>query len=119
MAMKLAVNALFGIQVAALAEIFGLLRSLGISDANAAEVLASMPITSAALAGVGRLMVARKFDPMFPIDLVEKDFSYMLGAARDGTAKLPLTAAARSVYACAKTDGLGDHNIVGVAKLYG
>lgn len=113
--MKLAVNSLFGIQVAALAETLGLLRANGIDDAAAMETLATLPITSKAMVGVGGLMVAKKYAPMFPIDLVEKDFGYVEAAAREAT---PIASAARGAYAKAQSEGLGGENIVAVAKLY-
>lgn len=117
-AMKLAINSLFGIQVAALAETLGLLRRTGIEDADAVEVLASMPITSPAMAGVGGLMVAKKFAPMFPIDLVEKDFAYVETAAKTLGTTVPVASKTRQVFEKAKTEGLADENIVAVAKLY-
>lgn len=118
MSIKLAVNALFGVQVAALAELLGMLRRSGIADMQAMEVLCAMPITSAAAKGVGGLMAARKFDPMFPIALVEKDLGYAADHAERLGTTAPTTSAVRAVYARALTEGFGADNITGVAKLY-
>ncbi len=115
---KLAVNALFGIQVAALSELLGLTRRRGINDAHSLNILGALPITSPALKGIGALMTAKKFAPMFPIDLVEKDFGYVEQAAADVAATVPTTAAVRTVYAAAKQRGLADDNITGLIKLF-
>jgi 3-hydroxyisobutyrate dehydrogenase-like beta-hydroxyacid dehydrogenase len=115
---KLAVNALFGIQVAALSELLGMTRKSGIDDARALEVLGATPVTSPAAKGVGGLMVARKFAPMFPIDLVEKDFGYVEAAAAEAGAEVPTAHAVRGIYERAKEAGLAGENISAVVKLF-
>ncbi len=116
--MKLAVNALFGIQVAALAETLGALSQHGINPQAATEVLGQMPITSPALVGIGRLMAASTFAPLFPIDLVEKDFRCALTHAAAVQAPTPITAAAQQAYARAQHQGLGQLNIHAILKAY-
>lgn len=118
MALKLAVNALFGIQVVALGEVLGMLQKSGIATTQAVEVLGAMPITSPALRGVGGLIAARKFAPMFPIELVEKDFHYVEHTVKELGGTAPTVTAVRAVFQDAKTRGLGDENIVAVAKLF-
>ena len=118
MVLKLGVNALFGIQVAALGEVLGMTRRAGIDDGRALALLAKMPVTSPALAGVGNLMAARTFAPMFPIELVEKDLEYAERAARELGTAVPTTKAVREVYERAKAYELGHENIHGVMKLY-
>jgi len=78
MAMKLAVNALFGIQVAVLAEIIGMLTKNGVTGAKAMECLGELPVISPAAKNAGDLMLTHSYAPMFPIDLVEKDFRYVI-----------------------------------------
>jgi 3-hydroxyisobutyrate dehydrogenase len=118
MIMKLAVNGLFGIQVAALAEILGMLEKSGIARAQAVEALGAMPVTSPALKGIAALMAARSFAPLFPIDLVDKDFRYILEAARRVGAATPASAAVREVYAQARRQGHGNYNIAGVVQVF-
>ncbi len=117
-AMKLAVNALFGVQVAALGEMLGLLRRAGIDEASAVETLSSMPVASPAIKGVGGLIVNRAFSPLFPIELVEKDFGYVVDTAADLSTRTPTASAVRAVYRSAIEAGLGDDNIHGVVKLF-
>ncbi|MEO0376479.1 MAG: NAD(P)-dependent oxidoreductase [Cyanobacteria bacterium P01_A01_bin.17] len=117
-AMKLAVNALFGIQVAALAEIIGMLSKQGILMAKVLECLGELPITSPAVKGAGSLMVAHQHAPMFPIELVEKDFRYALELAKAVEAESPAVAAVREVFGDAIAKGHGDKNITGVVQLF-
>ncbi len=115
---KLAVNALFGIQVAALGELLGFLGRAGLDRARAVGILSSLPITSPAAAGTAELMMAGNFAPMFPIDLVEKDFGYALESAQAVGASLPTTDAVRRIYAEARLKGHGGDNIAGVVQLF-
>ncbi len=115
---KLAVNALFGVQVAAVAEILGLFGKAGLDAEAAAAVLGETPVMSPAAKGAAGLMLAGNYAPLFPIDLVEKDFGYVAEAAAAAGAEMPTAEAVRRVYARAKTEGLGGDNIAGVAKLF-
>lgn len=117
--MKLAVNALFGIQAAALGELLGLVRAAGMDEGRAASILEALPVTSPAAKGVLGLMTVRDFAPRFPIDLVEKDFRYALETAQEAGADLPAAEAVRRVFAKAKDEGFGGNNISGVARLFG
>ncbi|MBC8160626.1 MAG: NAD(P)-dependent oxidoreductase [Roseiflexaceae bacterium] len=117
-AMKLAVNAQYGVQVAIWAEMLVVLEKQGISPDRAVEVLNTLPTTSPALQVGGKLMAAHKYAPMFPIDLVEKDFGYALSAAQALGVATPTLAAVRAVYANAKAQGYGADNIVGVKQLF-
>ncbi len=115
MAMKLAVNALFGIQVAALAEVMGLLYQQGIPATKAMDCLGELPITSLAAKGAGGLMVEQQHAPMFPIELVEKDFRYAIAMSE---ADPPTTTAVREVYRDAIAKGHGQDNLSGVVQLF-
>ncbi|PZD75216.1 2-hydroxy-3-oxopropionate reductase [Acaryochloris thomasi RCC1774] len=118
MAMKLAVNALFGIQVAAFAEVIGILSKHGLTTAKAMECIGELPITSPAARGAGCLMVANQHAPMFPIELVEKDFQYVLEMAQAVEGASPVVTAVREVYGDAIAKGHGDKNITGVVQLF-
>lgn len=113
--LKLAVNALFGIQVAALAELLGLLKNSGGDLTTMTETLASLPVTSPAAKGALALMQTKADAPLFPIDLVEKDFAYALDQA---PAHLPMTEAGYQCFARAKAEDLAALNITAIARLY-
>jgi len=116
--MKLAVNALFALQVAAIAELSALAAKSGIDPDVTLEVLGALPVTSPAAKGAAALIRAGKHAPSFPIDLVEKDLGYAEAAAREARAEVPITAATRTVFARARASGDGGLNITGVARLY-
>jgi 3-hydroxyisobutyrate dehydrogenase len=113
--LKLAVNALFGIQVAALAELLALLKNSDCDPAASIDALASLPVTSPAAKAALALIQAKSDAPLFPIGLVEKDFAYAL--CRQGIA-LPMTKAAHQCFARAKAEGLAALNITAIARLY-
>jgi 3-hydroxyisobutyrate dehydrogenase len=116
--MKLAVNTLFAIQVEALGEVLGMTRRAGVADTDAVEILSAMPVTSPALAGAGALRAARKFAPLFPVALVEKDLRYFVETAHALDTEAPAAATARSVFRRAIEAGYGEDNIVGVTKVF-
>jgi len=118
MALKLVVNALFAIQVAALGELLGLLGKAGVNEGVAVEILGQLPVTSPALKGAAALMMTRSFAPLFPIDLVEKDLRYIVETARGMDAAVPTATAVRDVYAQAIGAGHGGDHIAGVAQLF-
>lgn len=115
-ALKLVVNALLGIQVAALGELLGAAEQMGLDRRRAGEVLIEMPSCSASAKGVTQAMLARNFAPAFPVELVEKDLGYLADETPPDAA--PVSAAARAVFARAIAAGLAADNMTAVAKLY-
>lgn len=118
MAMKLAVNALFGIQVAALAEIIGMLSKNGVTSAEAIECLGDLPVISPAAKGALNLMLMNNHAPMFPVDLVEKDFRYVIQTAQAVAAPARCTNTIHDIYLEAIAKGYGSDNITGVVQLF-
>lgn len=118
MAMKLAVNALFGVQVAAVAEILNLLNQQGIPLDRSMATLKELPVTSLAVRGAGNLMITHAHDPLFPIGLVEKDFRYMLQSANSVEVSMPTVLTVEGVYQDAIAQGYGNDNITGVIQLF-
>lgn len=117
-AVKLLVNALFGAQVALVAELIGLADAAGIDAVRATEIVASTPVCSAAAHGAAAAMLARSWAPAFPIDLVAKDFALIeRSAERDGAA-VPLCSRVQEIYERALDAGFGGDNITGVFQLY-
>jgi 3-hydroxyisobutyrate dehydrogenase len=111
---KLMVNALFGIQLAAVAELIGLAKNAGLDIAKAVEIMAATPVTSPAAKFAAGAMLAGNFAPMFPIELVAKDFSYVTAQG----ANTPLSKAAEAIYKQAIAEGHGSKNITGIAARY-
>jgi 3-hydroxyisobutyrate dehydrogenase len=113
--LKLTVNALFGTQVAAMAEVLAQWREAGLDPARALAALKAMPVTSPAAAGAAALMLAGQYAPQAPVALIAKDLGYALASAGQ---PLPITQAVATRFAAARDAGFGDENIVAVARLY-
>lgn len=118
MLMKLAVNALFAIQVAALAETLGLLVNDGITLEQAMAYLGELPVISPAAKVAGSLMVENRHAPLFPIELVEKDLRYLIATAQLFDALTPTSTAIHQIYQEAIARGLSNDNITGIAQLF-
>lgn len=117
-AIKLAINALLGIQTASIAELIGFVQSCGLDRDKAVEILSATPVCSPAAKILASAMVDRKFSPMFPIDLVEKDLGYLSATAAEQQVEVPIGQLARQVFQTAAAQGYGADNITGVAQLY-
>jgi 3-hydroxyisobutyrate dehydrogenase-like beta-hydroxyacid dehydrogenase len=117
-AMKLAINSLYGVQVAIWAEMLTLLERQGLAITQAVEVLNTLPTTSPALQVAGKLMAAKNYAPLFPIELVEKDFGYARATAQTLGSATPILAAVHAVYAQAVAQGYGNDNIVGIKQVF-
>lgn len=117
-AMKLAVNMLFGIQVAALAEIIGMLTKNGLELEKAIQCLGELPVISPAAKNAANLILMGNHAPLFPINLVEKDFRYVVETAENVNAPTPVSTAIRQIYADAIALGYGGDNITGIAQLF-
>jgi 3-hydroxyisobutyrate dehydrogenase-like beta-hydroxyacid dehydrogenase len=115
---KLAVNALFGVQLACVAELLGLGRQALLDMEKFVSVLGTLPVMSPAARGAAEAMLGGKFAPQFPIALVAKDFSYALSTASVFGAALPITARAKEVFEQGVSRGLASENITAIAKLY-
>lgn len=114
---KLAVNAFFAAQVAALAESLALLGATDLGPTEAAELLAGLPVTSPPLAGAARAMAREAFAPQFPVRLVEKDLRYALAATETLGRTSPVTRAVAERFGEARAAGWGEDNLTGVARL--
>jgi 3-hydroxyisobutyrate dehydrogenase len=117
MAYKLAVNALFAVQVAALGEVVALLQRTGVDAPQVAALFGNLPQLSPAAKGALALLANRQFAPMFPIDLVHKDLRYAQASAQSLGLDVATIAAVAERYAAAQAVGLGNEHIVAIAKL--
>lgn len=118
MTVKLMINALFGIQVAAVAELIALARARGIDAAAAFDALCATPVASPAAKATGAAMLARNFAPAFPVDLVAKDFGLIAASAATVAATIPVSDAAGAVYRQGVAAGFGADNITGIVQVY-
>ncbi|MBF9003205.1 MULTISPECIES: NAD(P)-dependent oxidoreductase [Vibrio] len=113
---KLCTNTLLGMQVATLAELISTLQRQQDSDVEKIiSALSSTATWSASANSISTLMLKQIFAPMFPVELIEKDFSYMLEATGHTS---PVIEAARDVFRKGIDTGIGDENMTAVIKLY-
>jgi 3-hydroxyisobutyrate dehydrogenase len=117
-ATKLMVNALFGIQLAAMAELIGFAKKSGFEAAKLVEIVGATPVCSPAAKMAAGAMLAGNFAPMFPIELVAKDFSYVEKTAAALAAEMPLSQATAAAFGKAMASGLAAENITAIAKNY-
>lgn len=115
---KLMVNALFGTQLALLAEMIGFARKTGINPEKAVEIIASTPVCSPAAKGAASAMLAGQWNPAFPIELVAKDFELIKTSAANSGTEIPLALATGAIYQDAVHEGFGQDNITGVVQRY-
>jgi 3-hydroxyisobutyrate dehydrogenase-like beta-hydroxyacid dehydrogenase len=116
--LKLAVNALFAIQLAGVAELLALLTRSGFTAAAAAEMFAQFPIVSPPIAGAAKMMAAKNTSPQFTVDLIEKDLGYVIEAAKACGAELPSSAVARAAFQAAQAKGQGSSNVSALASVF-
>lgn len=95
---KLAMNAILALQVAAMAEALALVNKAGLKGEQLIEVMQSSMARSGVLDIKAPLMVAGDFKPSFPLRLMHKDLGLALDLANQLGVALPATAAAREVY---------------------
>jgi 3-hydroxyisobutyrate dehydrogenase len=115
---KLIVNTLFGVQVAALAELLGFAGKAQLDLSALMQALDGLPVLSPSAKGAATGMLARRFDPMFPVELISKDFRYALAAAKEVDSSLPVARRAGEVFETGSGSGLADENLTAIAKLY-
>jgi 3-hydroxyisobutyrate dehydrogenase len=115
---KLIANALFGVQVAALAELLGFAAKAPLDLEALMRALDVLPMLSPSAKGAAAGMLARRFDPMFPLELAAKDVRYALAAAEAVGSVLPLVRGASEVLERGRVHGLASENLTAIAKLY-
>lgn len=115
---KLMVNTLFGVQVAVMGELLSIARNCGLGESKVTEVISSTPVCSPVAKAGAEAMAASKFAPMFPIELVEKDFSYALELAKTSASQATIIEATKGVFSQAIQKGYGEDNITGIMQMY-
>jgi 3-hydroxyisobutyrate dehydrogenase-like beta-hydroxyacid dehydrogenase len=98
-AMKLVVNALLGVGMQAIAEAVVLGEKVGLDLERLLEVLAKTAVVAPAHVGKLTRVATNDYSPQFPLQLMNKDFQLILGAAAQEHVPMPATEAAFRVNA--------------------
>jgi 3-hydroxyisobutyrate dehydrogenase len=93
-AMKLAVNALLGVGMQAIAEAVVLGEKSGLDRERLLEVLSKTAVVAPAHVGKLVRVATKDYTPQFPLRLMNKDFGLILGAAARANVSMPVTEAA-------------------------
>ena len=115
---KLAVNAMLGIQIAAVAELVGWLGKQQVDLAQALRIIGATPVASPAARLAADSMLAGAFAPLFPIELMAKDLGYLVATGAASAASTPMAEAAAAVFDRGIRDGHGEAHATAVARLY-
>ena len=114
---KLCTNTLLGIQVAALAEIISLLQHEGIDEVKAIKAISETTVWSPVAHYISDTMLQENFTPQFTLDLIKKDFDYML-KSNNSNIKTPTISAVHSLFSEGLNKGLGEDNMTGIIQLF-
>ena len=106
-----------GVQLTALAELIGLLKRSGADVVSALNAIAGTAAWSPAANNLTGSMLTGNFSPQFPVELIEKDFGYAVGAAGSPEA-VPTIAASRIVFQKAIAQDLGSKNMASVVQMF-
>ena len=117
-AVKLMVNALFGAQLAVIAELIEFARATAVDVRNAIEIISTTPVCSLAASASAKAMLDGQFKPAFPIDLVCKDFNLLALSAKAHQAEIPVSTIVRQTFEKAIEKGFAADNITGIIQLY-
>jgi 3-hydroxyisobutyrate dehydrogenase len=117
--LKLAANAYFAAQVAAMSELIHGLSHHGLNASTTADLVGQMPITSPALAVAARAIAGGQHAPLFPLELVEKDLSYHLAASADAGARTDVSSLSLALVRRAGAMGLSSQNITALERVFG
>jgi 3-hydroxyisobutyrate dehydrogenase len=114
---KLTTNTLLGVQVDTIAELIGMLQRQGVDPKQILDAVASTPVWSTVAGRIAASMLSGTFAPQFPIELIEKDFSYTVHTA-GGEENAPAITATRNIFRKAISEGLGELNMTAIVKLF-
>jgi 3-hydroxyisobutyrate dehydrogenase len=115
--MKLVVNALLGVEAAALAEALSLAERAGVDAAVAADVLGATPVASPAMKRFAGLIRSGDFAPNFPLRLAEKDLRYAERLALESGVRLETVRVAHALASRAVASGLGDLDLAALGRV--
>lgn len=116
-ALKLTINSLFGIQTIAFAEFYTALQRNEFTQEEVSTLLSQLPVTAPVMRMMIELFDKEMYSPLFPLNLVEKDFRYASQFLAISNINSYITEAAQKTYKMAIDHNLGEQNISGIINL--
>lgn len=117
--MKVVINSLLALSMAAFSESVALGQALGLSEATLHQILVGGAVTAPFVAAKKAIIDEGAYDPpQFPLRLMYKDLLMVAEAARDTGIPMPLSEATKAIYAQAVDEGLGDDDFSAVYRFY-
>lgn len=113
-ATKLAVNLTLVQSMAGLAEAVSFGESIGLDRAQLTDLLLMLPTTAPVLDGKRDMIVNGTFETQFPLEHAYKDLQQLSETAYESGAPLPISHAAKELFAFAKQKGLGREDFAAV-----
>jgi 3-hydroxyisobutyrate dehydrogenase len=114
---KLATNTLMGVQLAALAELIGMLKRRQVDVKHILDAVSATAMWNPHLTRDAESMLTGNYETQFPVRLLEKDLGYTVQTG-GGEASMPTASAVRSIFQRAIDENLGNLNMTAVAKLF-
>jgi 2-hydroxy-3-oxopropionate reductase len=115
---KLANQVIVALNIAAVSEALVLASKAGVEPDSVYQAIRGGLAGSTVLDAKAPLMMDRKFDPGFRINLHIKDLANVLETSHEMGVPLPLTAAVMEMMQALKADGLGDADHGSLVKYY-
>ncbi|MFD0677518.1 MULTISPECIES: 2-hydroxy-3-oxopropionate reductase [unclassified Paenibacillus] len=115
---KLANQIIVAINIAAMSEAFVLASKAGVEPELVYQAIRGGLAGSTVLDAKAYMIMDRKFDPGFRINLHIKDLSNVLETSREVGVSLPLTAAVIEMMQALKADGMGDDDHSSLIRYY-
>jgi 2-hydroxy-3-oxopropionate reductase len=115
---KLANQVIVALNIAAMSEALVLAAKAGVQPEMVYQAIRGGLAGSAVLDAKAPLVMDRKFNPGFRINLHIKDLQNVLNTSHELGVPLPLTAAVMEIMQALKVDGKGDHDHGGLIQYY-
>ncbi len=115
---KLANQIIVALNIAAMSEALVLAAKAGVAPENVFAAIRGGLAGSTVLDAKAPLVMDRKFDPGFRINLHIKDLGNVLETAHEINVPLPMTAAVMEMMQALKADGMGDEDHCSLVKYY-
>jgi 2-hydroxy-3-oxopropionate reductase len=115
---KLANQIIVGLNIAAVAEAFTMVKKAGVDPQLVFEAIKGGLAGSTVMNAKAPMMIEGNFKPGFKIDLHIKDLANAMDTGHGVGSPLPLTAAVREMMETLHADGFGQDDHSGLAKYY-